>query len=302
MQTGQNSTLYCDPGSKFLVELWPRVTIPHLVCRGPWMSTVVLYCWCHSDSTSVLLYFTHLIPITCHNWTLNHESGSQFHVEFRPGVILVIQRGILTRGQISTWILTRVLIQRGIMTGVTFRRGIMTRGHNSTWNYNPGSKFHVEIWPRVRIPHWIVIPILGHNLRLNHDSGSKFNVVLRPGVIFQSGIKTQGHNSTGVQILSVGGVVIQWPPVSGGRNSTWKIRWILSTARWIKTPRVEIQWGQNSILHRQRRDLKSFIRCFLSLSVCTYYLGWMSCLISFERCQSSCEEYGTSEYYNKSCS
>ena len=29
-----------------------------LVCRGPWMSTVVLYCWCHSDSTSVLLNFT----------------------------------------------------------------------------------------------------------------------------------------------------------------------------------------------------------------------------------------------------
>ena len=26
--------------------------------RGPWMSTMVLYCWCHSDSASVLLYFT----------------------------------------------------------------------------------------------------------------------------------------------------------------------------------------------------------------------------------------------------
>ena len=27
-------------------------------CRGPWMSTVVLYCWCHSDGASVILYFT----------------------------------------------------------------------------------------------------------------------------------------------------------------------------------------------------------------------------------------------------
>ena len=69
--------------------------------------------------------------------------------------------------------------------------------------------------------------------------GLNFIVESRPGVTIQRG----------VQILSVGGVVIQWPPVSGGRNSTWKIRWILITARWIKTPRVEIQWGQNSILH-----------------------------------------------------
>ena len=32
------------------------------------MSTVVLHCWCHSDSASVLLYFTflsHLFPLPC---------------------------------------------------------------------------------------------------------------------------------------------------------------------------------------------------------------------------------------------
>ena len=76
----------------------------------------------------------------------------------------------------------------------------MTRDHISTWNYDPGSqfnvelwprsKFHVESWPRVTIPHWIVIPIPGHNLMLNHDSGSTFNVESRPGVIIQRGIKT----------------------------------------------------------------------------------------------------------------
>ena len=58
------------------------------------------------------------------------------------------------------------------------------------------SEFHVELWPLVIIPHWIVIPIPGHNLTLNNDSGSKFNVELRPQVIIQRGIKTQGHNST----------------------------------------------------------------------------------------------------------
>ena len=29
------------------------------------MSTVVLYCWCHSDSASVLLYFTYNISYLC---------------------------------------------------------------------------------------------------------------------------------------------------------------------------------------------------------------------------------------------
>ena len=43
----------------------------------------------------------------------------------------------------------------------------------------------------------------------------------------------------------------------------------------------------------------AFKSSFLSLSLCTYKLGWMSCLISFERCQSSCEERGTSEHYKK---
>ena len=36
----------------------PGHLVSPLLCRGPWMSTVVLYCWCHSDSASVLLYFT----------------------------------------------------------------------------------------------------------------------------------------------------------------------------------------------------------------------------------------------------
>ena len=36
----------------------PGHLVSPLVCRGPWMSTVVLYFWCHSDSASVLLYFT----------------------------------------------------------------------------------------------------------------------------------------------------------------------------------------------------------------------------------------------------
>ena len=36
----------------------PGHLVSPLVCRGPWMSTLVLYCYCHSDSAPVLLYFT----------------------------------------------------------------------------------------------------------------------------------------------------------------------------------------------------------------------------------------------------
>ena len=44
----------------------PGQLVSPLVYRGPWISTVVLYCRCHSDSASVLLYFTLLqILTTC---------------------------------------------------------------------------------------------------------------------------------------------------------------------------------------------------------------------------------------------
>ena len=36
----------------------PGHIVSPLVRRGPWMFSVVLYCWCHSDSALVLLYFT----------------------------------------------------------------------------------------------------------------------------------------------------------------------------------------------------------------------------------------------------
>ena len=41
----------------------PGYLVARLVCRGPWKSTVVLYCWCISH-----LYFTflsHLFPLPC---------------------------------------------------------------------------------------------------------------------------------------------------------------------------------------------------------------------------------------------
>ena len=57
----------------------------------------------------------------------------------------------------------------------------------------------------------------------------------------------------------------------------------------------------DSSLKLVRTPLNVYFTAFKSifLSLCTYYLVWMSCLISFKRCQSSCEEHGTSEHYKK---
>ena len=59
----------------FLVqtESWYHWLLPgHLVsplaCRGPWMSTVVLYFCCHNDNASVLLYFTLKVVNTFSFW------------------------------------------------------------------------------------------------------------------------------------------------------------------------------------------------------------------------------------------
>ena len=89
MNPGHNSTLNCDPGSlfhvelwpgsRFHVELWPRVMIPR------WIVTPGLYSTLNCDP----------------NLNFDPGLGSQFNVEFWPGVIL--QRGFLTRGQNSTW-------------------------------------------------------------------------------------------------------------------------------------------------------------------------------------------------------
>ena len=196
------------PGSKFHVELWARVRSQHWI----------------------------VIPFPGNNLSLNHDSWSHFNVELRPGSKFNVESRPWIK--IQRGIMNRVKFQREILTRVINQRWIMTRGHIST---------NVELRPCVRIQHWIMIPIPVYNLTLNHDSGSKFNMEFSHGVIIQRGIKTRGHNSTGVKILSIAGVVKQWPPISGGgggRNSTWKIRWILSTAHWLKTPQVEIQWGQ----------------------------------------------------------
>ena len=83
----------------------PGHLVSPLVCRGPWMSTVVLYYWCHSDSASVLLYFTFpyywMIYLTvsakCHFNIL--QNGVYISVEV-PFYTPVFRRDVLWYGDV----------------------------------------------------------------------------------------------------------------------------------------------------------------------------------------------------------
>ena len=91
-------TLSLCRGDVWLVRLEKQETltppghlVSPLVCRGSWMSTVVLYCWCRSDSASVLLYFTflsHLFPLPCGaGSTVPSEGFDSSVIMLFPGVL-----------------------------------------------------------------------------------------------------------------------------------------------------------------------------------------------------------------------
>ena len=111
------------------------------------------------------------------------------------------------------------MILRWIVTRIKISRWIVTAGHDSTLNCDPGSWFHVEFWPQVKLWSGIGITIQcgiltrGHKSTWNFDPVSQFNVEFWPvyisstrGIATQEGVRIQqrdqnstakeGHNST----------------------------------------------------------------------------------------------------------
>ena len=91
--------------------------------------------------------------------------------------------------------------------GVKIPRWILTPGQNSTLNYDPGSEFHIELWSQAQV----TIP------RLIVNRGSQFNAEFRPRVIFQCGIKTRCNFSTWNHDPDR---ISTWN-LDPGNNSTW---------------------------------------------------------------------------------
>ena len=156
-------------------------------------------------------------------------------IENRPGVNFQwIFRLIMTL--LSCWILITLLnFDTFLSRNSTGRR------------YVDGSEFPVKLWPRVKIPRWIMTPgqnstlncdpnprlhiNLGHNSTWNQDPVSQFNVESRPvdiipreiliRVTIQRGIMTRGHNST-----------LSYDPGSQFNVELWSY---VQISRWIMT-------------------------------------------------------------------
>ena len=167
---GQNSTLNCDPGSEFHIELWPRVMIPRWIVTPGHNSTLN----CGPGSWSHVEFLT-----PGHDSTLHFDPGSEFHFELWPRVM--IPRWIMTSGPNFTLNCdprSGSHFNVKFWSRVTIQRGILTQGHNSTWNSDPStyllpvelrlnkvSKFNgaikIQQLGRVIIQrkiHWIVTP------------------------------------------------------------------------------------------------------------------------------------------------
>ena len=100
-----------------------------LVCRGTWMSTVVLYCWCNSHSASVVLYFTflsHLFPLPCGAGCSVPREGLDWSVIMSfPGVLWLwhFLYSVSLHPVSSLHIYTSV-VSRAFMVGVANQAGV----------------------------------------------------------------------------------------------------------------------------------------------------------------------------------
>ena len=80
-----------------------------------------------------------------------------------------------TRVHIQSWIIPRVNSWTGSQYDIESWIGVTNLSlYISTWNIGLGSKFNMELWPRVTRHHWIMTR--GNNSTWNNDHGSHINI------------------------------------------------------------------------------------------------------------------------------
>ena len=123
--------------------------------QGSVMSTVVLYCWCHSDSTSVLLYFTflsHLFPLPCGAGSTVPREG------FNSSVIMPLWlwhfRYSVSPHPVSSLHIYTFVVSRAFMAGAASQAGYadssrapgLTSGMQGSVNVHRGALLLVPQW------------------------------------------------------------------------------------------------------------------------------------------------------------
>ena len=79
----------------------------------------------------------------------------------------------------------------------------------------------------------------------------------------------------------------------GEKCGTLRISSTASSKRGITPLKLDGKWRHSNLL----LSWPVVIFLLLNLSLCTYYSGWMSCLISFVRASPSCEEREASQQF-----
>ena len=120
----------------------PGNLVSPLVCRGQWMSTVVLFYWCHSYSASVLLYFTflsHLFLLPC-----GAGSSTQVLLCLIPGVLWLWHfLYSVSRHPVSSRHIYTFVVSRAFMAGAASQAG----DADSSWapGLTPGLQSSVNV-------------------------------------------------------------------------------------------------------------------------------------------------------------
>ena len=174
---GHNSTLNCDSGPKFHVELWPGPRFHVEICPR-----VMIPRW---NVTQVLI--PRWITTPGLNSTLNCNPESWFNFKLWPRIGITIQCRILTR----------VIIQREILTGVTIQCWILTRPHIFyPWNCDSRRCQFSTVWSNSTAKE-------GHN-------STKNPLNIDPESVFNEGVKILSYTGEDGILLLRNGKFVMW--------------------------------------------------------------------------------------------
>ena len=140
---------------------------------------------------------------------------------------------------------------------VIIQRGIFTRGQNSTWNSDPGSQFNVEFWPvyisstrGIATQDGVKIQQRDQNSTAKEGHNSTKNPLnIEPGSVFNRGVKILSY--TGSKIVKR----LQYDPVITDKNIG-----ITFVCLVLLQPCTDLSWSVALWLIRRRDHMTGLVQ------------------------------------------